>query len=391
MKKLLSVLMAAAMLVGVLSLAGCGGNGGETTTDPAADADNSAATTETAGDLTTVTAGKLTMSTNAQFPPYEMVADDGSFEGIDIEVADAIAKKLGYEGVEVVDMEFDAIISDVATGKSMIGMAGLTANNERMQNIYFSFPYATGIQAVIVKEDSPITSVDDLLAEGAAYKAGVQMNTTGDIYASDDMGDDRVVRFNSGADAVMALKNGKVDCVIIDNEPAKAYVESTTGLKLLDTKYAEEEYAICVSKNNVELLGKVSAALQDLTSCMQTVEDCCGVRARLFRPPGGLYSDALLQAAKDADLSVILWSVDPCDWDEAAWDGVLPTVLSEAHDGRIILMHDLSAHSVTCALQAIDRLMAQGYEFCTVSQLAQLRGTALAPGEVYTGFPPKDS
>ena len=179
-------------------------------------------------------------------------------------MADAIAKKLGYEGVEVVDMEFDAIISDVATGKSMIGMAGLTANNERMQNIYFSFPYATGIQAVIVKEDSPITSVDDLLAEGAAYKAGVQMNTTGDIYASDDMGDDRVVRFNSGADAVMALKNGKVDCVIIDNEPAKAYVESTTGLKLLDTKYAEEEYAICVSKNNVELLGKVSAALQDL-------------------------------------------------------------------------------------------------------------------------------
>ena len=134
-----------------------------------------------------------------------------------------------------------------------------------------------------------------------------------------------------------------------------------------------------------------AAALQDLTSCMQTVEDCCGVRARLFRPPGGLYSDALLQAAKDADLSVILWSVDPCDWDEAAWDGVLPTVLSEAHDGRIILMHDLSAHSVTCALQAIDRLMAQGYEFCTVSQLAQLRGTALAPGEVYTGFPPKDS
>ena len=134
-----------------------------------------------------------------------------------------------------------------------------------------------------------------------------------------------------------------------------------------------------------------AAALQDLTSCMQTVEDCCGVRARLFRPPGGLYSDALLQAAKDADLSVILWSVDPCDWDEAAWDGVLPTVLSEAHDGRIILMHDLSAHSVTCALQAIDRLMAQGYDFCTVSQLAQLRGTALAPGEVYTGFPPKDS
>ena len=132
-------------------------------------------------------------------------------------------------------------------------------------------------------------------------------------------------------------------------------------------------------------------AAQDLADCMQTVETHCGVRARLFRPPGGLYGQTLLDAARDAALSVILWSVDPCDWDEAAWDGVLPTVLSEAHDGRIILMHDLSAHSVTCALQAIDRLTAQGYEFCTVSELAALRGTALLPGEVYTGFPPLDS
>ena len=131
-------------------------------------------------------------------------------------------------------------------------------------------------------------------------------------------------------------------------------------------------------------------ALRDLTGCAKAVEDACGVRARLFRPPGGLYGDTLLSAAKDAGLSVILWSVDPCDWNEAAWDGVLPTVLSEAHDGRIILMHDLSAHSVTCALQAVDRLQAQGYTFCTVSELAALRGTALLPGEVYTGFPPLD-
>ena len=131
-------------------------------------------------------------------------------------------------------------------------------------------------------------------------------------------------------------------------------------------------------------------ALRDLTGCAKAVEDACGVRARLFRPPGGLYGDTLLKAAGDAGLSVILWSVDPCDWNEAAWDGVLPTVLSEAHDGRIILMHDLSAHSVTCALQAVDRLQAQGYTFCTVSELAALRGTALLPGEVYTGFPPLD-
>ena len=131
-------------------------------------------------------------------------------------------------------------------------------------------------------------------------------------------------------------------------------------------------------------------ALSDLTRCAKAVEDACGVQARLFRPPGGLYGDTLLKAAEDAGLSVVLWSVDPCDWNEAAWDGVLPTVLSEAHDGRIILMHDLSAHSVTCALQAIDRLQARGYTFCTVSELAALRGTALLPGEVYTGFPPLD-
>ena len=132
------------------------------------------------------------------------------------------------------------------------------------------------------------------------------------------------------------------------------------------------------------------AVLDDLTRCRAEVAECCGTQARLFRPPGGLYGDTLLRAAKDAGLSVVLWSVDPCDWNEAAWDGVLPTVLSEAHDGRIILMHDLSAHSVTCALQAVDRLQAQGYTFCTVSELAALRGTALLPGEVYTGFPPLD-
>ena len=129
------------------------------------------------------------------------------------------------------------------------------------------------------------------------------------------------------------------------------------------------------------------AVLADLTENMQAVSECCGVRARLFRPPGGLYSPQLLDAAEELELSVILWSVDPCDWDRAAWDGVLSTVLSGAHDGGVILMHDLSEHSVRCALQAVDRLQAQGYTFCTVSELARLRGTALAPGQVYSSFP----
>lgn len=131
-------------------------------------------------------------------------------------------------------------------------------------------------------------------------------------------------------------------------------------------------------------------ALRDLTENLRLVEEGCGVRARLFRPPGGLYGEALLEAARQAEVSVILWSVDPCDWDKRAWDGVLPTVLSQAHDGRIILMHDLSTHSVECALAAVDQLQAQGYTFCTVSQLARLRGVSLQPGAVYSSFPPQD-
>ena len=123
------------------------------------------------------------------------------------------------------------------------------------------------------------------------------------------------------------------------------------------------------------------AALADLTENMQAVSECCGVRARLFRPPGGLYSPQLLDAAEELALSVILWSVDPCDWDHAAWDGVLATVLTNAHDGGVILMHDLSEHSVRCALQAVDRLQAQGYTFCTVSELAARRGISLEPGQ----------
>lgn len=131
------------------------------------------------------------------------------------------------------------------------------------------------------------------------------------------------------------------------------------------------------------------AIAEDLTENLEAVAEVSGVRARLFRPPGGLYSQALLEAAQELGLSVVLWSVDPCDWDERAWDGVLPTVVSDAHDGAVILMHDLSEHSVRCALAAVDRLQAEGYAFCTVSQLADVRGVTLLPGEVYTAFRPK--
>ena len=212
-------------------------------------------------------AESLTMATNAAFPPYEFIGDDGTPTGIDVEIADAIAKKLGYEGVEVQDMEFDSIIPAVSSGSAMVALAGLTATPERMNNVYFSFPYATGIQSIIVKEGSPITSADDLFVEGNNYTIGVQLSTTGDLYSTWDLEDEglaTVSRFSTGNDAVMALISGKVDCVIIDNEPAKAYVAANEGLVILETSYAVEDYAIGISKNNVELLGKVTAALQDL-------------------------------------------------------------------------------------------------------------------------------
>ena len=207
-------------------------------------------------------ADTLTMGTNASFPPYEYY-ENGVIVGIDAEIAAAIAEKLGMD-LEIADMEFKAIIPAVTTGKISFGMAGMTVTEERLQSVNFSETYATGIQAIIVKEDSPIASVDDLYAEGATWKVGVQDATTGDIYCTDDFGEERVSKFPVGADAVEALKTGKVDCVIIDNEPAKAYVAMNEGLKILETEYVTEDYAIAVALENTELLDKINAALKEL-------------------------------------------------------------------------------------------------------------------------------
>ncbi len=208
----------------------------------------------------------LKMGTNASFPPYEFYDDEtGEIVGIDAEVAAAICAKLGCE-LEIVDMDFDAIIPAVTTGKIDFGMAGMTVTEERMQSVDFTTSYATGIQVVIVKEDSEITSVDDLFAEGANHKIGVQQGTTGDLYCSWDIEDEglgSVERFKNGTDAVLALTSGKVDCVVIDNEPAKNYIAANEGLKILDTEYAVEDYAIALAKDS-ELTEKINAALEEL-------------------------------------------------------------------------------------------------------------------------------
>ena len=214
--------------------------------------------------LTSVSAlaDTLTMATNASFPPYEYW-DGDQMVGIDVEIAEAVCAEMGYE-LDKLDMDFNAIINAVTSGKADFGMAGMTVTEERQQSVAFSISYATGVQSIIVKEGSPITSYDALAAEGATYKVGVQMATTGHIYAEDEFGVERVVLFDNGNDATMALKNGKVDCVIIDNEPAKAYVAANEGLVILDSAYAVEDYAACFAKGNTELVEKFNAALQKL-------------------------------------------------------------------------------------------------------------------------------
>ena len=208
----------------------------------------------------------LKMGTNATFPPYEFYDDaTGEVVGIDAEVAAAICAKLGCE-LEIVDMDFDALIPAVTNGKVDFVMAGITVTEERQQSVDFTTSYATGVQVVIVKEDSAIASVDDLFAEGASHKIGVQQGTTGDLYCTWDLEDNglaTIERYKSGTDAVLALTSGKVDCVVIDNEPAKNYVAANEGLKILDTEYITESYAIALNKGS-EQTEKINAALEEL-------------------------------------------------------------------------------------------------------------------------------
>ena len=269
MKKALSLMTAAAL---VLSLAACGSTASSAASSEAASpeaassdaASSEAASSEAASEtetaeLSTVEPGKLIMSTNAAFPPYEMTTDSGEFEGIDIETAQAIADKLGLE-LQIDDMDFDAALLAVQQGKADMVMAGVTVTDERQNVMDFTDSYATGIQSIIVKEGSDIASVDDL----AGKKIGTQRGTTGYLYCSDDFGDENVVAYDNGLTAVQMLNNGQVDCVVIDNAPAKEFIAANPGLKLLDTAYVEESYAIGVGKGNTELKDAINTALEEL-------------------------------------------------------------------------------------------------------------------------------
>ena len=264
-----SFMAAAAVSVAALALTACGGSASSAASSVASSAASSEAASSAAAELTTVEAGKLTMATNATFPPYEMTTDAGEFEGIDIEAAQAIADKLGLE-LQIDDMDFDAALLSVQQGKADIVMAGVTVTDERKAVMDFSDSYATGIQSIIVPEGSDIASPDDL----AGKKIGTQRGTTGYIYCSDDFGDDAVVAYDDGLTAVQALKNGQVDAVVIDNAPAEEYVAANPGLVILDTSYAEEDYAIGMAKGSA-LEDAVNAALEELKAdgTLQSIVD----------------------------------------------------------------------------------------------------------------------
>ena len=263
-KKILALTMAVAM---VSSLVACGSSSEtsekteatndaaeETSTETVQETDN-VATQESAENK-----GTLVMATNAEFPPYEYHdGSDDQIVGIDAEIAAAIAEKLGYT-LEIEDIAFDSVIPEVTSGKADFGMAGMTVTEERKKSVNFSDSYATAVQVVIVTEDSDIAGIDDL----SGKIIGVQSGTTGDLYATDDFGDENVERYNKGMEAVQALSQGKVDAVIIDNEPAKVFVQETAGLKILESAYAEEEYAIAINLDNTEFLNDVNAALAEL-------------------------------------------------------------------------------------------------------------------------------
>ena len=287
MKKIASLLAAVMLLTA--TLAGCGNAdtgsssaaGTSSTTSESSVAQDSsvasetseeASTTETGdyGEFTTIEEGKLIMATNAQFPPYEMVADGEGFngtgfEGIDVEIASAIADKLGLE-LQIDDMEFTSALTAVQNNAADVILAGLTYNEERDEVLDFTESYSTGVQVVIVTEDSDITSIDDLAND---KMIGTQAGTTGWAYASDTpenggYGEDHVNGYDSGALAVQALLNGQIDAVIIDDAPAQEFVEANEGLKILETPWITEDYCAAVDEGNEALLNAINNALVEM-------------------------------------------------------------------------------------------------------------------------------
>ncbi len=281
MKKFLSTLLAAVMVMGFLTACGGSDASGNETQDATAPETNEEAAPEVQEEAEPVEEGAekesadadaavsevladgvLTVGTNAEFPPFEYVDDNGEPDGFDIALIKAIGEKLGVT-VEVENMEFEALVSAIGS-KIDLAIAGMTVTDERQASVDFSNPYYDALQYVIVPEGSEIASFDDL----AGKNIGVQLGTTGDFIASDDVEGANVSQYNKGVDAVNDLLNGRVDCVIIDKNPAQVFETQFSGqIKALDGAqfgFEVENYAIALPKGDAALAQQVNKALEEI-------------------------------------------------------------------------------------------------------------------------------
>lgn len=265
MKKNKLLKMISLASVSILSLglvAGCGNSSSSAAADASVSSSPEATASAEASDnaaTDTTSDNVIVMGTNAEFEPFEY-RDGLDIVGFDVEIAQKVAEKLGKE-LKIEDMSFDSLIMALNTDKIDFIAAGMTATDERKTQVDFSDAYFNSKQMIIVKaDDTSITTADDLVGK----KVGVQLGTTGDLFVSGTDGIAEVAQFQTGTQAVMDLKNGKVDAVVIDAEPAKKMTEGQSDLKLLDAPFVEEEYAIAVKKGDDDVLKAVNETLADI-------------------------------------------------------------------------------------------------------------------------------
>lgn len=282
MKKFLALLLAAVMTMSLLTACGSSETAETTETTESAEAEGAEAAdeaesteaetveaevveTEEAAETAASEAladGVLTVGTNAEFPPFEYVDDNGEPDGFDIALIKAIGEKLGVE-VEVENMEFASLVSSIGS-KIDVAIAGMTVTDERKESVDFSNSYYEAVQYVILPADSDIATADDLTGK----TIGVQLGTTGDFIATDDIADSTVQQYNKAVDAVNDLINGRLDCVIVDKNPALVFESKFEGqVKAVDGAefgFGTEEYAIALPKGDTALVDAVNAALEEI-------------------------------------------------------------------------------------------------------------------------------
>ncbi len=263
MKKKFALALAAFMMMG--TLAACGSTNTNENAGSAADGTSTTSAVDAIKEK-----GEIVMLTNAAFPPFEYLADDGSVQGVDVEIAQAVADKLGVE-LKIVDMDFDPIVNSLKAGKGDFAAAGMTITEERLKQVDFSDEYVTSSQVVVVRADSKLEG--DKAAIDAALSGkniAVQTGTTGDWYAAGEeetgstIKDANVLQYKSATEAALYLINGKADAVIIDQKPAEAIVATNEGkLKILDTKLTDEEYAFAIQKGQDDLKAVINEVIAE--------------------------------------------------------------------------------------------------------------------------------